>query len=638
MLTSLIQFTVNSIIMLLIILGFSIIGQIANHKFFDQRFKYNVPIGFAWFMVTFQVISFPFILLQTAFSTFLIFFMFFQVAWLIYIVLNRQYFTFNVFNGKWTLQAIVVVLVFLVMLAKSIVYSDSWLYSAMITSTIQNNLIYSHNGTLADVQLSIMHHRFESYYLWQAVVSMLLSGKYLLALISEYKLFDAFLLVLTFMELGHQFKMSKAKSAIFALCMFLMLTAQGNFLNLSPFQTSEPPVQLFQLSTGTALYHYYLIPFAIIYLRIFKDLTVKQKNIYLVGMLIAFSSLSTTFYYTLPLYYLTILIAEHLIYKQKDSSVVLAFMTCWLIIISCFIGVMTMNLSYVIVFGCCWGLITKATLSLYQRVSINFLGISTKILMLGYAIGAILLFNPMVFINHDFTTDKQALRLYNIVMDFNNGDYQKIILPVVCLVFIVVILFKIFTSEQFKIYAEYIIIYSVMFLNPFAISMYKLIGIQPVISRIFAFTFIGYLIVIYVFKTPLISLYKVVLIIWVVIAIPEHISKLDSSISSKSKQVTSINSNFDELATYNFMPNSFIVFDNLDATVGSEVYYTGINKLVVLNPALSWSPSINSCSALQADSELSSKYEHCYTIYEKENAIGEEFVFETDKYVIYNQY
>lgn len=636
--TNLIPAIINSLIILMVVCSFSIIGQIINHKYFDSRFKYDLPIGFATYIASFQIFSFPFILVQTKFSTFLICFIFFVIAWLIFILINRSHLQFRLFKSGWQFHLLIVIFVVLIISSKSLIYSDNWLYSTMITSTIQNNSIYSHNGLLSNIQLSLLHHRFESYYLWQATLSMLFQGKYILVLITEYKLFDACLLVATFLELGHQFKFSRIKNAMFTFTLFCMLIAQGAFLNISPFQTSEPPVQLFQISTGTALYHYYLIPLAIIYLKVESKLTSLQKNLFLIGTLVAFSGLSTTFYYTMPLYYIAILTIKHCFQKQLDVEVLHAFLISWLLIGASFIGVETMSIPYVFGFVVAYLLITRLIIYIYQKIAPVTYKYITLFIYSAYAIIAIVLFNPMMFIGHDFTTDKQALRIYNLYIEFVNGNYQKIILPVVCLILVMYVLFKIFTSEKYNFFSQYILVYSMLFLNPFALILYKFIGVEPVISRIYAFSFIGYLIIIKVFESKPLSIPKLLLVIWLSVAIGQIISNIDANVKSKATQITAVNSNFNQLANYEFEPNSFVVFDNLDATVGSEVYYTGVNKIVILNTNISWDPSITSCDKLATSEKYQDSFQHCYTIYDRDKSIDAEYEFDTEKYLIYKNY
>lgn len=634
MVTTGISFIANICIILVMVYGFNLIGQVANNKFFKGRFKYSIPIGFAWFMASFQFLSFPFILLQTSFSIFLLCFGCFGVLWLIYLMLNRKYFKFKFSVTRNIVEMLVILFVAVFLVGGSNVFSDSWLYSSMISSTVENNLIYSSNGTLSNVQLSIMHHRFESYYLWQAVLSMIFVGKYLIVLVTEYKLFDSVLLVLTMMELGHQFKFTKLKNGLFATVMFSLLIAQHYLLDLSVFQTSEPPVQLFQISTGTALFHYYIIPFLIIYIKVRDKFTYKQNNIYLLGLLAVYSSLSTTFYYTLPLYLITLLTIEHLFRRKKNPQLVLAFLMCWLIIFVSFIGVFTMSLLACGLFTVIYLLLSKIILFLYKKLSIKFINITTVGLYALYGVSALLLFNPMIYKSYDFTTDKEALRLYNIITSINNGDIVGQLWPIVFLLFTIGLLIVIFTKKEFKTYSLYIIVYSALFLNPFALSMYKLIGIEPVISRIYAITFIGYLIILVAFIKFNNHIIKVLVAIIFIMALIENVEVLSSYSQTKNSQRNAVEGNIDGLAEYNFDPDSFIVFDNLNVSKGAEVYLTGVNKLVVLNPSLSWDPGITSCDKLYDNQEYTAKFQHCYTIYNKKNAEDLSYVYETEKYLI----
>lgn len=634
MLSTVFEIIFNSFMMLIIVYGFHIIGQIANNKFFDGRFKYVMPIGFGWFMISFQLISYPFILLQWDFSLFLLALVPFGLIWLGYILLNRQYVSWKVKVGNRPYVPVLILIVAIILASTSIIYSDSWLYAPMITSTIENNAIYSHNGLLSDVRLSIMHHRFESYYLWQAVVAMTYTGNYLVGLITEYKIFDATLIILSFMELANQFKFSKLKSSIFAFSMFIMLVSQNTFLDISPFQTTEPPIQLFQISTGTALYHYYIIPFALIYLVIEKQLNFKQKNMYLLGLLFTFSSVSTTYYYTFPLFIITLLTIKHLFKRKKDDQLVLSFMMCWLLIIAAYIGVETDNIFYMLGFTAVYLLLTKAVLVIYRKLSIKVLRNLTIGMIVVYVIAAVALFNPLVYSNSDFGVDKQSLRLYNMFMNFQNGAVDKVIIPEIFLLFSCLLLILIFTQKQFKNYALYIITYSFYFLNPFAITLYRIIGIQPVISRIFAFSFIGYLIVICGFKYSKNIVVKLLLLFWVAIAIVQFAIDIPGKIDSKQSQVAQIKSEVDGLAKFEFDEQSFIVFDNLNASYQNEVYYSGVNKLVIYNPQLSWDPKVKTCDNLYQNPDYSTKFKHCYTVYNKDKAEDLEYVYETDKYLV----
>lgn len=638
MLSTVLEIIFNVIVMLLIVYGFRVIGQIANNKFFNGRFKYVVPFGFAWFMVSFQILSYPFILLQTTFSLFLLILIPFGLLWLGYIIANHKYVTWKIKFDKIPYLPLIIGAVTLVLALSSIVYSDSWLYAPMITSTIENNMIYSHNGLLADVKLSVMHHRFESYYLWQAVVAMTYRGNYLIGLITEYKILDGMLIVFSFMELGHQFKFSKLKSALFALSMFIMLVSQNGFLDISPFQTTEPPIQLFQISTGTSLFHYFIIPMSIIYLVIEKQLNYKQKNIYLLGLLFVYSSVSTTYYYTFPLFIISLLTIKHLVERRKDYQLMLSFMTCWMLIIMSYIGVVSNKLISTIGFVIVYIIFTKGVMICYRKFTITAVRRISIGLIIAYIVAAITLFNPLIYSNTEFSVDKQSLRIYNMFMNFQNGSFEKIIIPEIFLLFSCMLLILIFMQKQFKPFALYIITYSFYFLNPFALNIYKVIGVQPVISRIFAFSFIGYLIVICAFANSRNLFIKVLLIGWVAIGGYELKMELDGKIENKQSQVAKINGNIDGLANFKFEDNAFIVFDNLNASYQSEVYYSGVNKLVVLNPKLSWDPKVKTCDSLYQNPEYSSKFKHCYTIYNKDKGEDLEYVYETDKYLVYKNF
>ncbi len=623
----------NIALMLIIIYSFNIIGQIINNKYFNRKFKYSIPLGFALVMATFQVFSFPFMLIQTSFSTFLLSLPIYIILWIVLIVKNKQYFSIKVKLAKEIICLLLIVM--LIIIGKSIIYSDSWLYSAMITSTIENNLIFSHNGLQAFVKLDLMHHRFDSYYLLQATIAFLFSGNYLIALISEYKILDCVLIVFTFLELGYQFGFGKKRNIGFAFALFMMLIAQGYFLDLSPFQTTEPPIQLFQLSTGTALFHYFIIPYMIIYLRLEIRLTEKQRAFYLVIFLLAFSSLTTTYFYTYPLYLITLFIITHMITRKHARAVLIALLATINLIVISGLGVShysIINCLLVVIIG---GLLSIILYKIYDNLSLATVQVMTGLGVFLYMMTLAITFSPQIYGSLKFTTDKQALRLYNTFTNMSNGQLNEVILPLTFLIFSVIILMYLVINKKFRFYANYMLTYCFLFLNPLAMNVYKEIGIEPVISRIYAFSFIGYMIIIcgfYLYKNVLVGF---LIAMWTLLATAQVIFEYPNGVTSRQDQIRAIKNNIDGLANYQYADNSFIVFDNLNATVGSEVYLASINKLVVLNPKLSWDPTIQSCDQLNASD---ANYTHCYTIYKKASAPKIEYVYETNKYLVAQDY
>ncbi len=607
---------INISVILMLLYWFNIIGQIANDKFLNNKFKYTLPIGFIWFMCVFQIFSFPFILLQTTFSFFLIWWSLLCILWIVYVVINKRHVQFKLktFN---IMTILLIVFIAIIVIAQSMIFSDSWLYSTMITSTVENNLIYSNNGLQANVQLTLMHHRFDSYYLFQAVISLFFGHNYLIALVTEYKILDVFLIVFTLLEMGYQFKFDTYKSHILAFSIIVMLIAGGVFLDISPFSTTEPQVQLFQISTGTSFFHFIIIPIMISYIQIENKLSISQKRIFMYAALIFFSSISTTFYYTMPLYYVTLLIIKHLLKTEKDNVLLESLLLCFMLIFNFYIGAMTSSLVLCILFSSLYIILTLIIIRLYKIASIKFIKTITKLLIFIDVIINVLVLDTMYLGLFDFTTNKYELRIYNIVVNASNGNYLEIILPIFYLCYIATILILIIKNEKFKQFSQYILVYYALCLTPAMLLFYKFIGLQPVISRIYSFNFIGYLVIIYSVQIMNKNIVKFTMFLWTTIAGVQLIIDFPGEYAQKQRQMTAINSGIDGLNEYQFLENSFIVYDNLNASKDLEVYYAGINKLIVLNPSLSWDPQVVSCNQL-TELDKEEKYEHCYTIYEKE--------------------
>ncbi len=635
MFINILSFAINMIIMIGVVSFFSAIGQVINKKYFASRFKYSPVIGFITFIASFQLLSFPFILLQTKYTSFVLVAIPFMLIWIGYLWRMRKLIKFDISNLK--AELIMIIIWFGILAFRSIIFSDSWLYSVMISSTIENNLIFSNDGFTAFTQLNIMHHRFESYYLWQALLSSLFIGNYLLVLVTEYKLFDAVILILSLMELGYQFNLKRSKAIMFTVFIIVMMSSADTIIDGSWMQTTEPPVQLFQISTGTALYHILILPFLLIYTQLNYKLNWCQKKYFWILFVVAFSAMSTTFYYTLPLYFSIWLIVKHIYYKQKDQQILFAFGLTWIIIIASFTGVFTQSLAITSFLICGLLLVLKLVLMCYRKLSTRAVSRLTILAIATYLVLIIYNYNQFAYTNGSFTTDKQLLRIRNIIVNIQNGDIASVIIPIIMLVLLIVACFGLISSKQKK-YQRAVgfgILYLILFFNNASICFYYQIGIGPVVSRIAAASLWGYTVSLYVIER--LTKYLVVdaiLITYTILGISSILNSAVSYHNTKQTYIDSVNGELGQLARYDYLPNSFYVVDNLDATVGNEHFYQGINKLVVLRPDLSWNRHITSCEQLSEDKQLSAEYSNCYTIYNKQKRVDKDYVFETENYLV----
>lgn len=636
MLESTLVFIANISIMLITIYFFNIIGQVINHKYFKDRFNYSILIGFIFFLAMLEIVSFPFILVQSSFTLYLIAYVLAICLWIVYIYINRNIINFKPKLIESKIEIAMIIVWFAIVAMRSVVYSDSWLYSTMITSTVENNLIFSNNGFLAMSKLDIMHHRFESYYLFQSVLSVFFRGTYLLALVSSYKLLDATIVILSFLELAKQFNLSKYRSYVFTAFLLVMMAAADTILDGSFLQTTEPPIQMFQISTGTSLFHTLVLPMMLIYLKVEGDFTWKQKNYFLIPFVLFNAAISTTFYYTFPLYFITILIVKQAIYKQKDNQVLFAFLLTWVVIITSFAGVFTESLWKTTVIFSMLVIITKVIMFIYKKLGTKIITYLTYVGVAGYVLILVLGYDKFAYMAGKFTTDKQLLRMRNLLTNINNGNFDSAIIPGVMLIILIIIVLRIvWTKNKYRPLFLYSIIFSILFFNNSIIAIYYKIGIGSVVSRVAAASLIGYIVTLYAIdKLANNHLIKVVFILYFSFGVSSILANASEYAGVKNSYKNAVNRDLGDLASYPFEDQSFFVVDNLDASVGSEHFYQGLNKLVVLRPDLSWSSDIDSCNQLYQDPELSVKYSHCYTIYPKATAPDQEYIFETDRYVM----
>lgn len=602
--------------MLLIIFILGNIGYALNQKFFPN-FKYNVLSGFLLITSVFQIISFPFLWYQTSFSLFIMI-----IAPIVLIIfgtslyLNKLSYFKHIYQQKTNPIYLLVFGLALIVINSSLLNSDSWLYSALINSTIKNNIIYSSDGKVFMGHLNMFHHRFDSYYLFQAVIAKFSFGETINFLLSYYKILDSFLIISALFALAETFLNKKYKHFLFVV-MYLFAGIDTE-LNIAVLQTTEISNQLLQLSTGTSLLHlvYYPLLFAFFIKR--NEMSDKMQIGFGSLLVLSFTAATNSAVYTLPLYFAAVIVYDLLTQKTKSIPAITLFsltLTSSILQQAFFKFSEPVALGVTLVFA---AILIGANIGMRK---ISFIGYDYLIkgLLVIYFFVSLILFNFSTYFSYNSSVNFQKIinRVYIGLSTIGSEsiDWYRLLF----LVTLAVLFFFTFKTKNSKIKAlfTYSIIFIVLFAMPLADGIYIRLSIEPVISRINELSAVSFVLILALLDRMnlnyVVAIVAGLLLVWMQGAY----ERIDDYMVAKQNFQVQYQELIAPLIEHDFEPNSIVVVDSLDVSPSVGVFYVGINKLVVFVPDLSLTYDYNTCEEV-VDSGFGESYDYCYTIYEND--------------------
>ncbi|MFV0288638.1 MAG: DUF6077 domain-containing protein, partial [Mycoplasmatales bacterium] len=296
------------IVILVLFLEFS--GYLISQKL-NLKTKYSIVFGFLMLVAFFEVVSFPFIILQTTFTLYR------NVIWILLILFYLSIFKICGFNrqslkswlstfNKMKIMVYIIGIViglYIAVISKSTY--DSWLYIPMILHPIQTNTMIYNTTDL---------HTFDGYYRLLSFITYY-SGKDVLAnymfLMVFYKFFEVIMLFNCFGFIIEQIFPKKEKFVL--LLMSVGLIWQIVYV-LPATMSDEFLSDLYKMGpTGSIFLHGFIIPFLFVYL--FKEY---KSNKLLLLILLSGLGFSSSLIFIYPLFIVMYLGSKIFIDKRYE--------------------------------------------------------------------------------------------------------------------------------------------------------------------------------------------------------------------------------------------------------------------------------------------------------------------------------
>ena len=221
---------------LLIVLGLLLIFDFTGYLVLNKKHSVmTLPFGAMIFFGGFQMFSLFFMVYHAKFTLYrLLLLILLAIIYLFLFYKHRDYFTSfkEKFKDKYFILVLVLSILFAILVALiSLPLADSWLYGALTFSTIDNNVIYSHNGHVVNGKIMSFHF-CDGIYLFYSVIISLLKIDNLVAYLTIGKIIEAFLII---------FSLGSVCQAFFNIHKRLMLTVMTVLMFCGCFFFSQYP-------------------------------------------------------------------------------------------------------------------------------------------------------------------------------------------------------------------------------------------------------------------------------------------------------------------------------------------------------------------------------------------------------------
>jgi hypothetical protein len=182
---------INLLIVLYTLVFFEVLGNYIGKKIFNQNMIFNIPLGFLLYMVIFEILMLIPMVLHMSYN--LVLFGMFPATIILSLFVFIKHGKETLIDFKENIKTNFVKTVYLIGIVFStyvavmaVSLGDGWLFSSMIMSSIQNGVIFSHNGIEVMGEIQSLHYT-DGYYLFQSMLASL-------------SLIDPFVFVMTYMK------------------------------------------------------------------------------------------------------------------------------------------------------------------------------------------------------------------------------------------------------------------------------------------------------------------------------------------------------------------------------------------------------------------------------------------------------
>ena len=252
----------NFLIIFILLYSFDLIGYIFTKKCSNKKPVFNIPLGFFVFLGFFQIINLIPMYLHANFIGTLIInvILFTSIILFISIKYGKEWLDITKKNLKLPIfKAFLIIaptfgLILFLFATSSI---DSWLFAPMTLSSIDNNIIFSNNGTEVNGVIQSLHG-FDSFYLLQGFLAKISQFDGYFYITSFTKFLEGILITSSFaLMINYFFK--KNQTMLFIIIIITIIFGFPTFTNYPNFH--EVSIQTYKmLSLGTNMMNL-LFPF-----------------------------------------------------------------------------------------------------------------------------------------------------------------------------------------------------------------------------------------------------------------------------------------------------------------------------------------------------------------------------------------
>lgn len=470
---------ISALIILISLFIFDFTGYVVLKKIKRENYLISLPLGFMLFMGIFEFLSLfsmvnktNFVLYRNSLLILLV------IVYSILIFKNLDYFTTLKIRYSNRFKILVTVFSLIAGLLISILatgYGDSWLYSSMILSSIDNNIIFSNNGISIGGEIQSFHYT-DGIYLLQSILTSLSPIDNYVFLVTFVKFLEGVIIVST-IGFVVDFFIKKNKSIVFiVVAMFLLLGK--NLFTRYPTGDEIYTHTFRSIMMGTNLINNVGIILAVI--LIISNIKIKYKQILMPIVGFALFSFTSSSLFMFSSLLVIAMYVEVFGRKSKDGmnyivsgfGVVYIFALVYylssspiLMLIGAIVGIIAFSVAFY--------LVQKLS---YEKIK-KILKIGLILYILITIVGIFVLRNTNVIFNSILELD------HSKIYDISGHYYLNIFASLLYLVLFIVGLIDIYKNK--KLLGNYLIFAFILFANPLSYRIFGSVVQQVVYHRIF---------------------------------------------------------------------------------------------------------------------------------------------------------
>jgi hypothetical protein len=315
-----INFLINIMIVGYVLIFFEVLGNYTAKKVFKRNMLFNIPLGFIVYMSFFEIMMLVPMVRHLSYDIVLYFML--PLSFFISLFVIYQNGKATLIDFKEAFKESFVKIVYIVgglfssyVAFMAVSLGDGWLFSSMVMSSIQNGIIFSHNGVEVMGDIQSLHYT-DGYYLYQSMLASLSPIDPFVFVMTYMKFIEAMMITLM-MALLSNVVFTKYRKYIYLLqviAVFLVINLFTIYVN-----TNEISIHLLQtIPIGTSMLNNLILIYLFIYYYIRNEET-NNALFFVLITLAGFSFTASTMFLVVPFVFLLAVI--DVIYYKKYNYI-----------------------------------------------------------------------------------------------------------------------------------------------------------------------------------------------------------------------------------------------------------------------------------------------------------------------------